>query len=65
MLIGLTAWKVLSANIGILADSARLEPFEVRRVALEIPEVRGASEVDRGARPTTSRSISTFMSIPR
>ena len=40
-----TAWKVLSANVGILADSARLEPFEVRRVALEIPEVRGAHKI--------------------
>ena len=45
VLIGITAWKVLSANVGILADSARLEPFEVRRVALEIPEVRGAHKI--------------------
>jgi cation diffusion facilitator family transporter len=45
VLIGRTAWNVLSANVGVLADSARLDPHRVREIALRVPEVRGAHKI--------------------
>jgi cation diffusion facilitator family transporter len=45
ILIGRTAWSVLRENLGVLADHARLDPLAVRKVALSVPEVRGAHKV--------------------
>ncbi len=45
VLIGRTAYQVLGSNVGILADSARLDPHEVRRIAMEVQEVRGAHKI--------------------
>jgi cation diffusion facilitator family transporter len=44
-LIGRTAWSVLGANLGVLADRARLDPHRVREVALQVGEVRGAHKI--------------------
>jgi cation diffusion facilitator family transporter len=44
-LIGRTAWSILRANVGVLADSARLDPHEVRRVALQVADVQGAHKI--------------------
>jgi len=63
-LIGHTAWNVLRSNVGVLADSARLDPHAVRRVALQVSDVRGAHKIRSRARPITCMSICTFMSIP-
>ena len=43
--IARTAWRILSRNAQVLADSARLDPREVARLATEIPGVRGAHRV--------------------
>jgi cation diffusion facilitator family transporter len=43
--IGRTAWKVLRANFSVLTDRAVLDPLEVHRVALSVPEVRGAHRI--------------------
>ena len=45
ILIGRTAWSVLRENIGVLADHARLDPLAVHRVAMSVPEVRGAHKI--------------------
>jgi cation diffusion facilitator family transporter len=45
VLIGRTAWKVLGANLGVLADHARLDPHRVREVAMQVCEVRGAHKI--------------------
>ena len=45
VLIGRTAWNVLRENLGVLADHARLDPMAVHRVAMSIPEVRGAHKI--------------------
>jgi cation diffusion facilitator family transporter len=45
VLIGRTAWNVLGANLGVLADHARLDPHRVREVALEVRDVRGAHKI--------------------
>jgi cation diffusion facilitator family transporter len=44
-LIGRTAWSVLRENLGVLADHVRLDPLAVRKVALSVPEVRGAHKI--------------------
>jgi cation diffusion facilitator family transporter len=44
-LIGRTAWSVLRQNLGVLADHVRLDPMAVRKVALSVPEVRGAHKI--------------------
>ena len=43
LLIGRTAWNVLGSNLGVLADSARLDPHRVHEVARRfwVAEVRG------------------------
>jgi len=45
VLVGRTAWRVLSANLGVLADHAQLEPAQVRAIVLAVPEVRGAHHI--------------------
>jgi cation diffusion facilitator family transporter len=45
VLIGRTAFKILRANLGVLADHVQLDPSEVRRVAMQVPNVRGAHKV--------------------
>ncbi len=45
ILIGRTGWGVLRSNLGVLADSARLDPERVREVALGVAEVRGAHKI--------------------
>jgi len=45
VLIGRTAWNVLGANLGVLADRARLDPHRVREVAMRVGEVRGAHKI--------------------
>jgi len=45
LLIGRTAWNVLGSNLGVLADSARLDPHRVREVAMQVAEVRGAHKI--------------------
>ena len=50
VLIGRTALGVLGKNLGVLADSARLDPHAVRRVAMEIADVRGAHKSARAGR---------------
>jgi cation diffusion facilitator family transporter len=45
LLIGRTAWKVLSSNVGVLADSARLDPYQVRRIAMQVADVHGAHKI--------------------
>jgi cation diffusion facilitator family transporter len=45
LLIGRTAWHVLRENLGILADRVRLDPMAVHKVAMSIPEVRGAHKI--------------------
>jgi cation diffusion facilitator family transporter len=45
VLIGRTAMGILRTNLGVLADRARLDPHEVRRVAMAIADVRGAHKI--------------------
>jgi cation diffusion facilitator family transporter len=45
ILIGRTAFKILRANLGVLADHVQLDPDEVRRVAMRVDHVRGAHKV--------------------
>jgi cation diffusion facilitator family transporter len=45
VLIGRTGWSVLGANLGVLADSVRLDPHRVREVAMRVGEVRGAHKI--------------------
>jgi cation diffusion facilitator family transporter len=45
VLIGRTAWSVLGANLGVLADHARLDPHRVREIAMRVDEVRGAHKI--------------------
>jgi cation diffusion facilitator family transporter len=45
LLIARTAWNVLRENLGVLADSVRLDPLAVRDVAMSIAEVRGAHKI--------------------
>ena len=45
LLIGRTAWSVLRESLGVLADHVRLDPLAVRKVALSVPEVRGAHKI--------------------
>jgi cation diffusion facilitator family transporter len=45
ILIGRTAFKILRANLGVLADHVQLDPAEVRRVALQVAHVRGAHKI--------------------
>lgn len=45
LLVGRTSYRILRASFGVLTDSARLDPFAVRRVAIEIPGVRGAHKI--------------------
>jgi cation diffusion facilitator family transporter len=45
LLIGQTAWGILRTNLGVLADRARLDPRAVRRVAMQVADVRGAHKV--------------------
>jgi cation diffusion facilitator family transporter len=45
LLIGRTAWSVLRESLGELADHVRLDPLAVHRVALSVPEVRGAHKI--------------------
>ena len=45
LLIGRTAWSVLGANLGVLADRARLDPHRVREIAMRVGEVRGAHKI--------------------
>lgn len=50
LLIGKTAYEVLSENLGVLADTVRLDPAKVRAVAMSVDGVRGAHKVrSRGA----------------
>ncbi|MDW8363461.1 MAG: cation transporter dimerization domain-containing protein, partial [Myxococcales bacterium] len=43
--IARTAWVILSENLGVLADRARLDPHELHRVVLSVPGVRGAHAI--------------------
>jgi cation diffusion facilitator family transporter len=45
VLIGGTAWRILGANLGVLADRARLDPLRVHEVAMQVHEVRGAHKI--------------------
>ncbi|HKQ67787.1 MAG TPA: cation diffusion facilitator family transporter [Polyangiaceae bacterium] len=45
VLVGRTAFRILSVNLGVLADHARLDPAEVRQAVLQVPEVRGAHKI--------------------
>jgi cation diffusion facilitator family transporter len=45
VLIGRTAYAVLSTNLAVLADHSRLDPFRVRDVALQVAHVRGAHKI--------------------
>jgi len=45
ILIGRTAFKILRANLGVLADHVQLDPNDVRRVALQVEHVRGAHKI--------------------
>jgi cation diffusion facilitator family transporter len=45
VLIGRTGIGVLRTNLGVLTDSARLDPHAVRRVAMAIADVRGAHKI--------------------
>jgi cation diffusion facilitator family transporter len=45
ILIGRTAFQILRANLGVLADHVQLDPEEVRRVAMQVDHVRGAHKV--------------------
>jgi cation diffusion facilitator family transporter len=45
VLIGRTGWSVLGANLGVLADSVRLDPHRVREIAMRVGEVRGAHKI--------------------
>lgn len=46
-----TALRILQRNVAVLADEARLDPYEVHRVALEVPGVQGAHCIrSRGTR---------------
>jgi cation diffusion facilitator family transporter len=45
VLIARTAYQVLSSNLGVLADHARLDPHRVRAVAMQVGEVRGAHKI--------------------
>jgi cation diffusion facilitator family transporter len=45
ILIGRTAFRILRANLGVLADHVQLDPNEVRRVAMEVAHVRGAHKI--------------------
>jgi cation diffusion facilitator family transporter len=50
LLIGRTAWSVLSSNVSVLADAVQLDPADVQRVVLAIDGVRGAHKIrSRGA----------------
>jgi cation diffusion facilitator family transporter len=44
-LIARTAWRIFRENVGVMADEARLDPVEVRSVALAVPGVEGAHKV--------------------
>jgi cation diffusion facilitator family transporter len=45
ILIGRTAFSILRANLGVLADHVQLDPNEVRRVAMQVAHVQGAHKV--------------------
>jgi cation diffusion facilitator family transporter len=45
ILIGHTAFRILRANLGVLADHARLDPDAVRRVAMQVAQVQGAHKI--------------------
>jgi cation diffusion facilitator family transporter len=50
VLIGRTAWSVLSSNLSALADAVQLDPAEVHKVVLAVDGVRGAHKIrSRGA----------------
>lgn len=50
VLIAKTAYGILRASLGVLADEVRLDPEAVRRVAIGVEGVRGAHKVrSRGA----------------
>jgi cation diffusion facilitator family transporter len=45
VLIGRTAFQILRANLGVLADHVQLDPDQVRQVAMGVEHVRGAHKV--------------------
>ena len=50
VLIGRTALRVLRQNLGVLLDTAQLDPMDVHRIVLQIPGVEGAHRIrSRGA----------------
>jgi cation diffusion facilitator family transporter len=45
VLIGRTAWSVVSSNVNVLADAAQLDAAEVRRVVMAVGGVRDAHRI--------------------
>jgi cation diffusion facilitator family transporter len=45
VLIARTAWRVMSTNLGVLADRAQLDPHLVRSIALAVDGVEGAHRI--------------------
>lgn len=45
ILIGRTAYGILRTNLGVLSDEARLNPYEIRRIAMTVHGVLGAHKI--------------------
>ena len=43
--VAYTGWQIIRQSVGILADSARIDPVKVREVLTGVPEVRGARAI--------------------
>lgn len=43
--VAYTGWKIIRQSVGILADSARVDPARVRELLKEVPQVRGAHAI--------------------
>lgn len=43
--VAYTGWKILRQSVGILADSARVDPAKIRELLRLLPEVRGATAI--------------------
>lgn len=43
--VAYTGWQIIRQSVGILADSARVDPAKVRELLKAVPEVRGARAI--------------------
>lgn len=43
--VAYTGWQIIRQSVGILADSARVDPLKVRELLREVPQVRGAHAI--------------------